>query len=125
MENQNPASLFFKSALVPNGWAGDVRLTHLNGRIVTVEPNATPSAGEEIHKIALPGMPNLHSHSFQRAMAGLAEHRVNASESSIFASRENQIDCVWVMGRKCVSGSRHPLAEASQTRFQAAIAKLL
>jgi len=81
MENQNPASLFFKSALLPGGWAENVRLTHLDGRIVAVEPDTTPAPGEETHNLALPGMPNLHSHSFQRAMAGLAEHRVNFTES--------------------------------------------
>jgi formiminoglutamate deiminase len=81
MQNQNPASLFFKSALLPRGWADNVRLTHLHGRIVAVEPDTAPAPGEEIHSAALPGMPNLHSHSFQRAMAGLAEHRVNFTES--------------------------------------------
>ncbi len=81
MQNQNPACLFFKSALLPNGWAENVRLTHVNGRILAVEASATLAPGGEIHNIGLPGMPNLHSHSFQRAMAGLAEHRVNASES--------------------------------------------
>jgi formiminoglutamate deiminase len=81
MQNQNPASLFFKSALLPGGWADNVRLSHLDGRIVAVEPDAMPASGEEIHNTALPGLPNLHSHSFQRAMAGLAEHRVNTAES--------------------------------------------
>ncbi len=81
MENQNPAFLFFKSALLPGGWADNMRLTHQGGRITRVETDTAPAPGDEIHNTALPGMPNLHSHSFQRAMAGLAEHRVNFSES--------------------------------------------
>ena len=32
-------------------------------------------AGDERHAIVIPGMPNLHSHAFQRGMAGLAESR--------------------------------------------------
>jgi formiminoglutamate deiminase len=48
-----------------------------------------------------------------------------ALAQSIFASRENAVDTVWVLGRKCVVNGRHPLAEASQSRFRAAVAKLL
>jgi len=40
------------------------------------------SAGESVHaRFALPGMPNLHSHAFQRAMAGLAERRGPGDDS--------------------------------------------
>jgi formiminoglutamate deiminase len=81
MQNQNPAGLFFKSALLPSGWVKNMRLKHANGLIAEIETNTTPAPGEDIHGIALPGMPNLHSHTFQRAMAGLAEHRVNFTES--------------------------------------------
>ena len=48
-----------------------------------------------------------------------------ALAQSIFASRENGVDSVWVLGRKCVSNGRHPLADASQARFRAVIDKLL
>ena len=37
--------------------------------------------------LSLPGIPNIHSHSFQRAMAGLAERR-SASEDSFWTWRE-------------------------------------
>ncbi|HEX7348653.1 MAG TPA: formimidoylglutamate deiminase [Rhodanobacteraceae bacterium] len=38
--------------------------------------------GESVHaRFALPGMPNLHSHAFQRAMAGLAERRGPGADS--------------------------------------------
>jgi formimidoylglutamate deiminase len=74
-------SLFFKSALVPGGWAEHVRLTHADGIITSVETGVSAKPGEEAHHLALPGLPNLHSHAFQRAMAGLAEQRGASPES--------------------------------------------
>jgi formiminoglutamate deiminase len=61
--------------LMPEGWTSDVRLTIENGTITAVERGAPPRAGDERHAIALPAVANLHSHAFQRAMAGLAEIR--------------------------------------------------
>ncbi|MDF4004254.1 formimidoylglutamate deiminase [Luteibacter sp. PPL552] len=43
--------------------------------------------GERIGRFVLPGMPNLHSHAFQRAMAGLAERR-GPGEDSFWTWRE-------------------------------------
>lgn len=73
-------SLFFRNALLPEGWAEDVRLRLDDGRIAAVETGSRPE-GDESHAIGLPGMPNLHSHSFQRAMAGLAERRREGTEN--------------------------------------------
>ena len=66
-------SLHFSSALLPAGWVHNVRIGITDGRIAALEVDATPQPGDERHAIALPGMPNLHSHAFQRAMAGMAE----------------------------------------------------
>ncbi len=43
-----------------------------NGIITSVTPRSTEQA-EHVPGLVVPGMPNLHSHAFQRAMAGLAE----------------------------------------------------
>jgi formimidoylglutamate deiminase len=43
-----------------------------DGTITSVTPQS-PGPGERISGLVVPGMPNLHSHAFQRAMAGLAE----------------------------------------------------
>ena len=43
-----------------------------DGKIVAVTPRSTEPA-ERLPGLVVPGMPNLHSHAFQRAMAGLAE----------------------------------------------------
>lgn len=73
--------IFAEQALLPNGWHSNVRLTLANGRIAGVELDSAASADDERHSILLPGMPNLHSHAFQRGMAGLAELRGPSADS--------------------------------------------
>lgn len=72
--------LWFESALLETGWSERVRLTLADGRIETIETRVDPEAGDERHFVALPGLPNVHSHAFQRAMAGLAEARGRADD---------------------------------------------
>jgi formiminoglutamate deiminase len=74
-------AFFFEHALLPAGWAHDVRIEVNDGTIVAVQPGAPADGAERIVGIALPGLPNLHCHAFQRAMAGLAERRGPASDS--------------------------------------------
>ncbi|KJV09630.1 N-formimino-L-glutamate deiminase [Elstera litoralis] len=62
-------------ALTPQGWQQDVRLEIDGGRIAALAAGVPAQPGDERHAILLPGMPNLHSHAFQRSMAGLAEVR--------------------------------------------------
>ncbi|HEU5134020.1 MAG TPA: formimidoylglutamate deiminase [Steroidobacteraceae bacterium] len=68
-------ALHFRSALLPDGWARDVRVEIAGGRFAGVECNAQPQSGDELVSVALPGMCNVHSHGFQRGMAGLTEFR--------------------------------------------------
>lgn len=69
------------AALTPEGWQRDVRLTLSGGRIEKIETGSAPQPGDERHQVVVAAMPNLHSHAFQRAMAGLAEVRGPASDS--------------------------------------------
>ncbi|MBB3657960.1 formiminoglutamate deiminase [Rhizobium sp. BK650] len=69
------------TALLAEGWRKNVRLTLADGRIAAIETDVVPAAGDERHAVLLPAMPNLHSHAFQRAMAGLAEVRGPANDS--------------------------------------------
>ncbi|MFN3560155.1 MAG: formimidoylglutamate deiminase [Brevundimonas sp.] len=68
-------SLFFRRALLPQGWAGNVRITVADGAVSAVETDAVRGAGEADLGVVLPGLSNVHSHAFQRAMAGLTEER--------------------------------------------------
>jgi len=74
-------SFFFDHALLPEGWREDVRLTVAEGVIAVVEVAAPRTGAEMIAGLALPGLPNLHCHTFQRGMAGLAERRGPAGDS--------------------------------------------
>ena len=67
--------LILDHALLPEGWARNVGLDLEGGTIVAVQADASPEGREHLAGIALPGLPNLHSHTFQRGMAGLAETR--------------------------------------------------
>ncbi|WP_134494680.1 formimidoylglutamate deiminase [Microvirga pakistanensis] len=67
--------LILDHALLPAGWARNVGLDVEDGTIAAVRPDASLEGRERIAGIALPGLPNLHSHTFQRGMAGLAETR--------------------------------------------------
>jgi formiminoglutamate deiminase len=69
------------TALLAEGWRKNVRLTLSGGRIAAIETDVAPDVGDERHAVLLPAMPNLHSHAFQRAMAGLAEVRGPANDS--------------------------------------------
>ena len=68
-------SIWFGTALLPSGWAQNVRISIVEGIISTVEVDAVATAADECHAIAMPGLANVHSHAFQRGMAGLAEYR--------------------------------------------------
>lgn len=69
--------LHAKSALLPDGWAQDVRIRIADGRISEV---TTGIAGDG-HGTILPAPVNLHSHTFQRAMAGMTEARTAGQDS--------------------------------------------
>ncbi|MET0709431.1 MAG: formimidoylglutamate deiminase [Tardiphaga sp.] len=82
MRAASPAKrLFFSNTLLSGGWARDVVLTIENGVIVAVADNASSAGAEIISGVALPGLPNLHSHAFQRGMAGLTEIRGDTQDS--------------------------------------------
>lgn len=77
----------FDHALLPEGWTHDVAITVADGVIVEVVAGARGLEGNRQAGIAIPGLPNVHSHTFQRAMAGLAECR-GASEDGFWVWRE-------------------------------------
>jgi formimidoylglutamate deiminase len=67
-------TLWAAQALTPAGWRENVRVDlGDDGRIAAVAADAQP-AGDRVG-ILLPAPVNLHSHAFQRAMAGMTERR--------------------------------------------------
>jgi formimidoylglutamate deiminase len=75
------STLHFASALLPSGWADDVQVMVTDGAVTKVTTGVLPETRDERHKLAIPGIANLHSHAFQRAMAGLAETRGNSADT--------------------------------------------
>jgi formimidoylglutamate deiminase len=74
-------TLHFASALLPPGWADDVRIVVNDGTIASVAAGAAPEPEDERHQLAIPGIASLHSHAFQRGMAGLAETRGDTADT--------------------------------------------
>ena len=75
-------NLFFDHALLTDGWAENVMIGADGAGLITkVERDATPPPSGRSGSIAVPGVCNLHSHAFQRAMAGLGEWRGNSDDS--------------------------------------------
>src|SRR5260221_11168883 len=85
------------AVLLPQGWTPDALVTVAeDGRISAIEAGGGGAGGasrseprqqqfpEEIERVSgfvVPGMPNVHSHAFQRGMAGKTEFRLSARDS--------------------------------------------
>ncbi|MGS0743580.1 formimidoylglutamate deiminase [Glaciimonas sp. GG7] len=70
-------------ALLPTGWHKNVLLEwDADGLLTSVTPDAAEIAiAPRVAGAVLPGIANLHSHAFQRAMAGLTEYRSDPTDS--------------------------------------------
>ena len=69
-------------AWLEDRWQSAVRLDHdATGRITGVQAGSVCPASARRVEWLLPGIPNLHSHAFQRAMAGLAERQTHPQDS--------------------------------------------
>ena len=71
--------LHARTALLPGGWATDVQVQIADGRISAITFGKKPAG--QIMDCLLPAPANLHSHTFQRAMAGMTEQRGLDSDS--------------------------------------------
>ena len=71
--------LHARTALLPDGWATDVAVRIADGRIAAITQGAEPAG--RIVDCLLPAPANLHSHTFQRAMAGMTEARGAGADS--------------------------------------------
>ena len=82
------SKLFARHALLPEGWRKDVLIVwDAGGSIVAADAGVAAPAGVACVEYALPGMINLHSHSFQRALGGRTE-KAGDSKDSFWTWRE-------------------------------------
>ena len=81
--NKNPETVYFwlERALQPDGWAERVRIGVHQGVITEVTVDTVPQPDDTRVALAVPGLGNLHSHAFQRGMAGLSEVGGRAGDS--------------------------------------------
>ncbi len=81
-------TLFAKRALLTNGWCEDVRFTIEDGRIAAIETPATSIVDNQSFGIVTPGIPNSHSHLFQRALTGHSEQLTPVRKDNFWTWRE-------------------------------------
>ena len=75
-------TFIFSKALLKSGWANNVYIeVDDQGQIANISADYKGEAGDKVLGYAMPGMNNVHSHAFQRAMAGLAEYSTSKSDS--------------------------------------------
>ena len=79
--------IWAEQALLPGGWAAGVTVTVADRRILSVAQAVQAPAGAHRVGLLLPAATNLHSHGFQRAMAGLTEARGPDSADSFWTWR--------------------------------------
>ncbi|MBU2327759.1 MAG: formimidoylglutamate deiminase [Alphaproteobacteria bacterium] len=86
---KTPQTLFCERVLLPEGWTSDVMIgIDDGGMIVSIQPGRTRDADSMLSAgPVVPALQNLHSHAFQRAMAGLAE-QAGSTDDSFWTWRE-------------------------------------
>ncbi len=86
-KTQDDIVIFANRALLATGWAENIRLSITDGIISDIETAATAQPNDERVDVLLPALSNLHSHTFQRAMAGMTEFR-SAGQDSFWTWRD-------------------------------------
>ena len=77
-----PTGFYFKQALTDQGWQENVSVAISGtGQFEKLTRDDNPNNYPVISQPVVPGVPNLQSHSFQYAMAGLSEVRRNPIDS--------------------------------------------
>ena len=96
----------FAVAWLPDGWRRNVVISiDPSGDIVDVSPEDIVTTARLVNGVAIPGMPNVHSHAFQRSMAGLAERRTahNDKGDSFWTWRETMYEHAARMSPECLN----------------------
>ncbi len=88
MQWETPRAVFAKTALTSEGWQDDVLIELEDGMITSVTGGSTLPSGMPSYPLILPGMSNVHSHAFQRAMAGLTERTGGRADDNFWSWRE-------------------------------------
>jgi len=82
------SSIYARKALLPSGWATDVRLHFSGGRIESIDQDTSVKSDDIQAGIVIPGLCNAHSHAFQRALVGRTEQRSPAGKDNFWTWRK-------------------------------------
>ena len=74
-------TIFSNRAWLKSGWHHNVRVIMRQGVITAIESDCQAEIDDVQVDTLLPALANLHSHSFQRAMAGMTEFRAAGQEN--------------------------------------------
>ncbi len=94
-------TLLAERALLADGWHAQVRIDIDDGGAISgLSANETvrDPTWEVIHGAVVPGMPNLHSHAFQRAIAGMTEHGSPDRADSFWSWRDKMYEALTRLG---------------------------
>ena len=80
-------ALFAKHAYLESKWHDQVRIQIEDGKISNWETSTTPSPSAELVDIVIPGVPNAHSHVFQRALVGHCERKSPSDQDDFWSWR--------------------------------------
>ena len=84
---------YFNRILQENGWKQNVRISvDKNGLITEILDQYKGKDYDKTIEIAIPGIPNAHSHAFQYAMAGMTENHPVDSSSNFWTWRKTMYD---------------------------------
>ncbi len=85
-------SIHAKKALLPTGWADDVRILTEQGRMTAITPEQAPAREDWQADCVMPGLANAHSHAFQRGLAGRTEQRSPSGQDTFWTWRERMYE---------------------------------
>lgn len=82
-------ALFAKRAYLESRWFDQVRIQIDDGKISGWESSTTPLPSDELVDVVIPGIPNAHSHVFQRALTGHCERKSPSDQDDFWSWRSN------------------------------------
>lgn len=81
-------SVYARRAYVANRWLENVRIEVSRGLVRAVTFDQSPVSSDYCVDVVLPGIPNAHSHAFQRGMVGLCEQLGLNDQNNFWTWRE-------------------------------------
>ncbi|MXZ45089.1 MAG: formimidoylglutamate deiminase [Gammaproteobacteria bacterium] len=109
-------SLFAKRAYLEARWHEQVRITIDDGKITCWDASTSPLPSDELFDIIIPGVPNAHSHVFQRALAGHCERKSPSDRDDFWSWRSN----MYKLAEKLNPDSLKPIARQAFSEMLAA-----